>query len=126
MAYVTVQGTVGRTFFDGKGADVVEEFTKRDGTAGKTRWGVFFEQPHGLSVGDRVEVSGQHSDRVDEWVKDGETRHVVKRTINRAKIKGSAATESRQTADNPSSGSTGGFDGSPSQAGVWPPVEVPF
>ena len=88
MAIVNVKGTVSRTFFEGRGAEVVESFKKRDGTEGHTRWSLFFESEHGLSEGDQVEVSGMHGDKVDEWTdKEGAVRHTVKRTLNRASVK---------------------------------------
>jgi hypothetical protein len=88
MAFVTVSGTVGRTFFDGNGAEIVESWEVRGETFTK-RWGAFFDVPHGLFEGDVVEVSGVHQDKVDEWEKDGEKRHTVKRMIGKARVKGS-------------------------------------
>lgn len=96
MAFVTVSGTVGRTFFDGRGAEVVESWTQGGETKSK-RWAAFFDEAHGLSEGDVVEVSGMHSDKVDEWEKDGQTRHTVKRTINKARLKGLAGSQSAST-----------------------------
>ena len=100
MAFSTIQGTVTRTFFNGKGAEVTEIFQKRDGTEGKTRWAAWFDAEHGLSEGDVVEVSGLHGDQVDEWTdKEGGKRHSVKRSINKARIKagsGSAGAPARQ------------------------------
>ena len=94
MAITRVQGTVNRTFFDGKGAEVVEVFKKRDGSEGKTRWSIFFDEPHGLSEGDVIEVSGMHGDKVDEWQnRDGETVHSVKRTLNKARLANGATSD---------------------------------
>jgi len=88
MAFTTVQGTVTRTFFNGKGAEVTEQFKKRDGSEGKTRWTAWFEAEHGLSDGDAVEVSGMHSDQIDEWTdNEGGQRQTVKRSLNKAKIR---------------------------------------
>jgi hypothetical protein len=93
MAFTTVEGKVGRVFFDGKGAEIVEEFTVK-GTAMTKRWSAFFEAPHGLTVDSVVKVSGLHGDAIDEWQKDGETRRVVKRTLNKSRIESTPATAS--------------------------------
>jgi len=92
MAITRVQGTVTRTFFEGKGAEVVEAFKKRDGSEGKTRWAAFFDEPHGLSEGDVIEVSGMHGDKVDQWEKEGQTMHTIKRTLNKARLANGATT----------------------------------
>jgi hypothetical protein len=92
MAITHVEGTVTRTFFNGKGAEVTETFTKRDGGEGKTRWAAWFEEPHGLSEGDTVKVSGLHSDEISEWEKGGETRRNIKRSLNKARVQGQQAT----------------------------------
>jgi hypothetical protein len=97
MAIVNVSGTVGRTFFDGKGAEVVESWTQAGETRTK-RWAAFFDEAHGLREGDVVEVSGMHGDKVDEWEKDGVTRHTVKRTINKARLKGQGGSQSAPAA----------------------------
>lgn len=126
MAFVTVQGTVGRTFFDGRGAEVVESWESRGETHTK-RWSAFFEEPHGLVEGDRVEVSGQHSDKVDTWEKDGQSRHAVKRTINRAKVKNttSAAAGSPYSEVSAPDAYSGGVVASSAQTGAWD-AETPF
>lgn len=85
MAITTVRGTVTRTFYEGKGAEVTESWVSQGETMSK-RWAVFFERPHGLEEGNVVEVSGVHSDKLDEWVKDGETRRSVKRTLSKARL----------------------------------------
>lgn len=90
MATTTVQGEVTRVFFDGRGAEVTEQYEIR-GEARKTRWAAFFESPHGLEVGQQVEVSGLHGDKLDEWPDRDDpavTRRSVKRTLNRARIVG--------------------------------------
>ena len=89
MAISTVEGKVGRVFFDGKGAEIVEEFTVR-GEQVKKRWAAFFDAPHGLSEGASVKVSGMHGDKIDEWPdkETQQTRRAVKRTLNKARIEG--------------------------------------
>lgn len=113
MAKVTVDGTVARTFYDGRGAEVVEEFTVK-GELRKVRWACWFDAAHGLSEGQAVSVSGLHSDQVDEWEKDGQTRHSVKRSINKARVEGQQVVESAPAQDSWNVPSTGGeYDASP-------------
>jgi len=99
MAIVKVNGSISRTFFDGKGAEVVESWQQGGETRTK-RWAAFFEQPHGLSEGDQVEVSGMHGDKVDQWEKEGQTMHTIRRTLNKARVGGSASTSATSNATN--------------------------
>lgn len=92
MAYTSVKGNVSRVFFNGKGAEVEERFTV-SGKEITKRWAAWFDEPHGLEVGAQVEVSGLHDDKIDSWDKDGETRHAVKRSLNKAKVKTSSPAE---------------------------------
>ena len=83
MAWVNISnGTVERLFYDDKGVAIVEKFKKRDGTEGKAYFTGFSEEPLGLSVGDTGRFGGSLSVKVDEWEKDGETRHTAKVTLN--------------------------------------------
>jgi len=93
MAFVTVKGEVTRTFFNGKGAEVTEKW-QIDGKDFTKRWSAFFENEHGLAEGAQVQVNGIHGDKVDQWEKEGEVRHTIKRTINKseAKVLSEAAT----------------------------------
>lgn len=84
MAKVIVEGKIARTFYGGRGAELVEEFTVK-GEPRSKRWACWFEEPHGLSEGQQVTISGLHGDEVDSWEKDGQSRHSVKRSINRAR-----------------------------------------
>lgn len=90
MAFVNVEGTVERTFFDGRGAEVVERFTVKGREITK-RWTCWFDAEHGLIVGDSVKVSGLHGDELNTWEKDGETKHSVKRSINKARVDGNTS-----------------------------------
>lgn len=128
MAYVSVSGTVTRTFYNGKGAEITESFEIK-GKEIKKRWTAWFESEHGLSEGDVVEASGLHGDEVDEWEKDGQTRHSVKRSINRAKVKdgASAAAGGRQARQEPLQASGDGWADSTPQAGAYGSDDlVPF
>lgn len=95
MAFTSVEGKVGRVFFEGKGAEIVEEFTVK-GTQMSKRWTAWFDAPHGLTEGTVVKVSGLHSDELNEWQdKDsGETKRSVKRSLNKARIEGTPAAAS--------------------------------
>lgn len=101
MAIVNVNGTITRTFFNGKGAEVTESW-KSNGETMSKRWAAFFDQPHGLSEGDIVEVSGMHGDKLDEWEKDGETRRTVKRTLNKARLNSGNSSSTSAPASAPS------------------------
>jgi len=92
MAYTTVEGTVGRVFFEGKGAEIVEEFTVK-GEARKKRWTAWFDAPHGLAEGSVVKVSGLHGDELNEWQdkESGETKRSVKRSLNKARLEAAPA-----------------------------------
>ena len=63
------------TFFDGKGARVVEEYTVR-GETRKSYTVLWFQQPHGLNTGDIVTASGVASVKMGKEYKtqDGELR----------------------------------------------------
>jgi len=82
MALIYVNGTVEGTFFDGKGARVKETFKKRDGSEGASYYSVFFEEPHGLNVGDFGKFSGLHSAKAEEF--DG--KWFARTTLNSARV----------------------------------------
>ena len=68
MAIVNIKnGTVERTFFEGKGAAVKETFNKRDGSEGAQYYSVFFDAPHGLSQGDQGDFSGLLGVKAEEY-----------------------------------------------------------
>jgi len=85
MAFAEVSGTVTRTFFNGKGAEVTETFQKNDGSEGKSRYSLWFKSEHNLSEGDTGKWRGALSVKVDEWTdKEGQTRHSAKVSLNGA------------------------------------------
>lgn len=110
MAFITTEGTITRTFFNGKGAELTETFQKRDGTEGKKRYTLWFQSEHGLSEGDTGKFSGTFDASVDEWQdKEGQTRHTAKVSVNNARIE-TGRTSSQQSstpADEPWSASAG-------------------
>lgn len=85
MAYVIAEGTVQRTFFEGKGLAFKESFTKRDGTEGASYYTAFFQEPHGLAEGDSATFKGNISVSLRSYEKDGETRYSADATINNTK-----------------------------------------
>jgi len=85
MAFTEVTGTVTRTFYNGKGAEVTETFQKNDGSEGKSRYSLWFREPHNLNEGDSGKWRGALSVKVDEWTdKEGQTRHSAKVSLNGA------------------------------------------
>lgn len=86
MAFTEIEGTITRTFYQGKGAELTETFKKRDGSEGTKRWAMWFKDSHGLVEGDAGKFRGAHGDEVDEWTdKEGGIRHSVKRSLNDAR-----------------------------------------
>ncbi len=118
MAVVSVEGVVSRVFFDGRGAEVTE-VSESKGKEFKTRWTCWFQDEHGLAVGDVVEVSGLHGDKVSDWTdKQGATRHSVERSVNRARIVGGAAQNGANGAFSAGSGTNTRSDVPTPQAGL--------
>lgn len=88
MATIYVNGEVKRTFFEGKGLEVVESYKSKDGETRERRFTVWFSEPHGYEPGASIEVSGLLSAEVDAYEgTDGQTRHAVKLTVNNPKVK---------------------------------------
>ena len=101
MAYAIVDAKVERTFFEGKGAALVEEFTKRDGETGRAFFTAFFQEPHGLSDGDYGTFKGNLSVKLDSYEKDGETKYSAKATLNNTKFEASSDPAPAADADKP-------------------------
>lgn len=73
MAIVNLKDvSVKRVFYNGLGAEFVETFQTQSGETAEKKYSAFFEQPHGLSVGDRGNVSGLLSVKARLWERDGE------------------------------------------------------
>jgi hypothetical protein len=91
MATITVNGSVERVFHNGAGATVIEPFTTKDGKERNNRYTVWFQEAHGLTIGEVVEISGLHSVVVEEWTgDDGVVRHSAKVNINFPQVKKAA------------------------------------
>ena len=87
MAILNIRNAeVTRTFYNGLGAAFKETFQLRNGETGARYYSAFFENPHGLTEGDRGNVSGLFSAKVSEFEKDGEVRHGVDVTLNNARF----------------------------------------
>lgn len=77
---------VTRVFWEGKGAQVVEKYTTKNGER-ETRYALFFDQPHGLQDGQIINVEGLLSANVDEFTKrDGSTGHAVNLKLNNPQV----------------------------------------
>lgn len=77
---------VSRVFWQGKGAQVIETYSTRDGER-QTRYALFFDEPHGLTEGSIISVEGLLSATVDEYQKrDGTTGHAVNLKINKPTV----------------------------------------
>lgn len=99
MAFTEIEGTITRTFYQGKGAELTETFKKRDGSEGTKRWAMWFKDSHGLVEGDAGKFRGAHGDEVDEWTdKEGGIRHSVKRSLNDARPIGDGTRAPQQAA----------------------------
>lgn len=87
MAKVSLSNVqVSRVFWQGKGAQVIETFTTRDGER-QSRYALFFDEPHGLTEGSIISVEGLLSASVDEYQKrDGSTGHAVNLKINKPTV----------------------------------------
>lgn len=88
MAILNIRNAeVARTFYNGLGASFKETFTLRNGEEGARYYSAFFDEPHGLSEGQRGDVSGLFGAKVNEYTtKDGETKHSVDVTLNNARF----------------------------------------
>jgi hypothetical protein len=73
-------------FYNGQGASIVETFTKRDGTEGKSYYSAFFTEPHGLDEGDSGVFKGNLSVSLRDYEVDGLTKYSADATINNTKV----------------------------------------
>jgi hypothetical protein len=98
MAITNIQGTVTRVFYSGKGAEVTE-VSNSNGKEFKTRWSCWFDNEHGLSEGQPVKVSGFHGDKISDWTdKEGNQRHSVERSLNKARVQDQQVAPPKQPA----------------------------
>ena len=100
MGIAIINGTVNRTFWNGKGVSVKESFRKGDGSEGAQYYTAFFEEDPGLFEGQSGKFSGLISARVNEYEKDGETRRSADIILNNTRFEpgeGSAVEEDDTT-----------------------------
>ncbi|PRB01781.1 hypothetical protein CQ044_16675 [Microbacterium sp. MYb64] len=76
--------------FGSSGVAVHEEFQKRDGSTGKSYFTLWFTERPQLEIGQRISASGFHGVKVDEYERNGETRHTANVSVNSARLIGSA------------------------------------
>lgn len=87
MSFISVEATVERVFFDGKGIALVEEYTS-NGEIRQNRFTAWFDEAPGLQVGQTGAFTGIHSVKIEEWTTDeGETKRKAAVSINKAKVK---------------------------------------
>lgn len=88
MAFTSIKnGVVTKAKNGGKGYTVEEQFKRNDGSDGKTRWQIWFDEATELSEGQRVNLSGVHSDKVAEFTNnEGETVQFVERSLNKVRL----------------------------------------
>ena len=81
------EAEVSRSFWNGKGLEVVERFSKNDGTQGEKKYSAFFDNPHGLEPGTKVKLSGLlgWKSRTFES-QQGETLAATDITVNNPKV----------------------------------------
>ena len=88
MAIVQLKDvTVSRVNRTGNGVKVLEE-SNTNGKTYKTYFSVWFTEPHGLSEGDKVSLSGFLGARIGEpWTdRDGNTRTSVELSVNNPRL----------------------------------------
>ena len=92
MAIVQLKDVVvSRVNRSGNGVKVLEENTS-NGKVYKTYYSVWFTEPHGLSEGDRVTLSGFLGAKIGEpWEdRDGNKRQSVELSVNNPRLSGTA------------------------------------
>ncbi len=88
MAFITVEATVERVFFDGKGVALVEEYQTKDGETRSNRFTAWFTEAPGLEIGAVGVFSGTVSVKVEEFEgNDGQTKRKAAVSLNNAKVK---------------------------------------
>lgn len=84
-------GLVEKAFSGGRGYAISETFKKQDGSDGKQRFKVWFDQPTQLAEGSRVDVSGILSAKVTEFDGDNGTVQLAEISLNKSRVTGSAS-----------------------------------
>jgi hypothetical protein len=84
-------GLVEKAFSGGRGYAISETFKKQDGSDGKQKFKVWFEQATPLAEGSRVDVSGVLSAKVAEFDGDNGTIQYAELSLNKARVNGESA-----------------------------------
>ncbi len=84
-------GLVEKAFSGGRGYAISETFKKQDGSDGKQRYKVWFDQATPLTEGSRVDVSGILSAKVSEFDGDNGTVQFAEISLNKARINSESA-----------------------------------
>ena len=129
MAFIHIEGTISRVFYNGKGAEVTESFKKRDGSEGTKRYTLWFQSEHGLSEGSTGKFSGLLGVEVDEWTdKENQIRHTAKVSVNNARIDTGRASSQQPSvaAEEPWSASAGASVTSPESWSSTGAESLPF
>lgn len=97
----------------GNGVQVVERWESK-GNKGQTRFTAWFDGPHGLKVGDRIDVSGFLGARVGEpWTgSDGVERTSVELSLNSPRIGSEKAAQGQSEHVEPWVRTVDTYDGS--------------
>jgi hypothetical protein len=118
------------TYVNGRGFGVkVTESHESKGKTFKQQYTLWFDAPHGLSVGDVVSVSGFLGAKVSEWQDaNGTTRHSVELSVNRPELADSDATRPVDASEPEPWASTSPGTGFDAQTGAqgFDSAEVPF
>jgi hypothetical protein len=117
------------TYVNGRGFGVkVTESHESKGKTFKQQYTLWFDAPHGLSVGDVVSVSGFLSAKVGEWQdRDGNTRQSVELSINRPELADSDATRPADASESEPWASTSPGTGFDAETASWgSDSETPF
>lgn len=83
-------GLVEKAFSGGRGYAISETFTKQDGTEGKAKYKVWFDEATNLTEGSRVDVSGLVSAKVVEFEGNDGTVQYAELSLNKARLNASA------------------------------------
>jgi len=94
MALAFLKGAlVEKAFTGGRGYAISETFKKQDGSEGKQRYKVWFEEAPDLAEGSRVDVSGLISAKVVEFEGNDGTVQYAELSLNKARINGTSEAE---------------------------------
>lgn len=79
--------TAARIFYDGKGVEFQEKFTKSDGSEGVTKYTAWFDSAPDIREGGVYNVSGLTGVKARIWTpEDGEARAVADIVLNGARF----------------------------------------